>query len=123
MLVRRGHHDVPPVLVELLDLVHVLEEALLAPSLQKLHHQHLGKGVGLHSGDLEFEETRYTIDIMPQKSVLFFLSTCMCSTILSMSGLGPVANPTRIPELRILEKESKRSTRPSVSMERKLEGK
>ena len=35
-----------------------------------------------------------------------WLITCICRTILSTIGLGPVTNPSRIPELRILENES-----------------
>ena len=50
------------------------------------------------------------------------LLTCMCRLIRSMSGGGPVTKPNLIPLLSTLEKLSKRKTRPSVSKERKLEG-
>ena len=45
---------------------------------------------------------------------------CIWLTIGSMSALGPVTKPRRMPELSTLERESNRRTLPSTSIERKL---
>lgn len=47
---------------------------------------------------------------------------CKESSNTRINSFGPVANPTRSPELKTLENESKRSTRPSTSRERKVSG-
>ena len=46
--------------------------------------------------------------------------TCMWRLMRSTSGLGPVTNPSLIPELNTFENESNRKTRPSVSRDKKL---
>ena len=46
--------------------------------------------------------------------------TCMWRLMRSTRGLGPVTNPSLIPELNTFENESNRKTRPSVSRDKKL---